>query len=69
MFSAHGCCYVSACRPETAESLAQPRTPNEGSVHSRGSVAGASCIDPSAHKEHGPQDDSAGVDSDRERTP
>ena len=46
--------------PETAESLAQPRTPNEGPVHSRDSVAGASCIDPSA--------DSAGVDSDRKRT-
>jgi len=54
------CCCVSACHPEAAESLAQPRTPSEGSVHSHGSVAQANCIDPSAHKERGPQDDSAG---------
>jgi hypothetical protein len=29
-------------------------------VHSRGSVAGANCIDPSAHKGRGPQDGSVG---------
>jgi hypothetical protein len=52
--------FVSACHPEAAESLAKPRTPNEGSVHSGGSVARASYIDPSAHKERGPQDDSVG---------
>ncbi len=52
--------FVSACHPEAAESLAKPRTPNEESVHSGGSVARASCIDPSAHKERGPQDDSVG---------
>jgi hypothetical protein len=52
--------FVSSCHPEAAESLAQPRTPNEGSVHSGGRVAGASCIDPSAHEERGPQDDSVG---------
>jgi len=47
------------CHPEAAESLAKPRTPNEGSMHSGGSVATAeNCIDPSAHKERGPQDDS-----------
>ncbi len=34
------CCCVSACHPEAAESLPQPRTPNEGSVHSCSSVAG-----------------------------
>jgi predicted helicase len=50
----------ASCHPEAAESLAKPRTPNEGSVHSAGSVARASCIDPSAHKERGPQDDSVG---------
>lgn len=52
--------FVSACHPEAAESLAKPRTPHEGSVHSGGSVARASCIDPSAHKGRGPQDDRAG---------
>ena len=51
---------ASQPHPEAAESLAQPRTPSEGSVHSHGSVAQANCIDPSAHKERGPQDDSAG---------
>ena len=55
--------FVSACHPEAAESLAKPRTPNEGSVHSGGSVVKANCIDPSAHKERGPQDDSLGGDS------
>jgi hypothetical protein len=38
--------------------LAKPRTPNEGSVYSGDGVAGASCIDPSVHKERGSQDDS-----------
>ena len=54
-------CLFRYCHPPAAESLAQPRTPNEGSVHSGGGVAEASCIDPSAHKEPGPQDDSVGM--------
>jgi hypothetical protein len=61
--------FVSACNchPEAAESLAKPRTPNEGSVHSAGDVARAEeCIDPSVHKERGPQDDSVDVDSAEE---
>jgi predicted helicase len=33
--------FVSACHPEAAESLAKPRTPNEGSAHSGDSVAGS----------------------------
>jgi hypothetical protein len=48
------------CHPEAAESLAKPRTPNEGSVHSGDSAAMANCIDPSAHKGRGPQDDRVG---------
>jgi hypothetical protein len=52
--------FVAACHPEAAESLAQPRTPHEGSVHSGGNVERANCIGPSAHKERGPQDDSTG---------
>jgi hypothetical protein len=46
------------CHSEAVESLAKPRTPNEGSVHSGGDVARGNCIDPSAHKRRGPQDDS-----------
>jgi hypothetical protein len=52
---------VAACHPEAAESLAQPRTPNEGFVHSGGSVAGA------LHRSfgrRGPQDDSVGKGRD-----
>ena len=39
--------FVSAvnCHPEAAESLAKPRTPNEGLVHSGGGVARASRMD------------------------
>jgi hypothetical protein len=52
------------CHPEAVESLAKPRTPNEGSLHSAGSVARAEdYIDPSAHKGRGPQDDSVGDES------
>jgi hypothetical protein len=46
------------CHSEAVESLAKPRTPNEGSVHSGGDVARANCIDPEARKRRGPQDDS-----------
>ena len=54
---------MAACHPEAAESLAQPRTPNEGFVHSGGSVAGA------LHRSfgpqgRGPQDDSVGKGRD-----
>jgi predicted helicase len=60
--------FVSACHPEAAGALAKPRTPKEESLHSGDNVTGASCIDPSAHRERGPQDDSvgerSGVDAD-----
>jgi predicted helicase len=50
---------TTGCHPGAAESLAKPRTPNEGSMYSAGSVASVEdCIDPEAHKERGPQDDS-----------
>jgi hypothetical protein len=36
--------YTAACRhPEAAESLAKPRTPNEGSLHSAGSTRDEEC--------------------------
>ena len=50
----------AACHPEAAESSASPRTPNEGPMQLAGtSTAADKSIGPSAHKERGPQDDSA----------
>jgi hypothetical protein len=42
-----------------AQSFAERRTPDEGSVHFASITATAKSIDPSAGKERGPQDDSA----------
>ena len=45
--------------PEAADSSAKRRTPNEGSVHwAGGTGAAGECIDASARKRRGPQDDS-----------
>ena len=49
-------------RPEVAELLAWPRTPNEGPMHlqnaERACSAATDCTGSSARKEGGPQDDS-----------
>jgi predicted helicase len=50
--------FVSACHPEAVASPAKQATPNEGPMHSGGSISEANePIDPSARKERGPQDD------------
>ncbi len=48
------------CHPEAAESLAKPRTPNEGPMQLAGTTNAADeSIGPSARKKRGPQDDNS----------
>jgi len=51
---------VNCLGPHSSLPPAVSLGPNEGTVCSGGSGAKDNCIDPSAHKERGPQDDSAG---------